>query len=468
LANDFVGDDKDQLLGNPVVTGHRITQAISTGVWAFRHANTNYYRPLQILVYMLFHAVFGFHAVPFHLFSVLLHAVNSVLVYRLGSQITGRPRAALASALLFAVHPIHTEVVDWIAAYPDLMVTSILLFGMWRFTRQKGPLRPLAIAGYSGIYLAALATKETGVMLPLLFLAYERICLSRRLPELKRKLPLYYAMLAVLGIYLVARRWALGSLAPAEHLFFQLTPLEFASSVVVIAAQYAGKLIFPGGLNFFHVFHPTMGFSLEFWIALAVLAAVAAAAVWRRTPAAMTFGIVWTALCLAPALNLTGVGQNVFAERYLYLPSAGFAWMAGLAWAWSAERHAAAAWAAGIAILCASSWQTLLRNADWRDDLTMLRKTVAQSPDAGIVHNNLAGLYVHRDEFDLALEQEREAVRCEPRSEIFHKQFGMLLELRDPRGAAREFEIASRLDPSDAEARNLLQEALQLARSQPR
>ena len=53
---------------------------------------------------------------------------------------------------------------------------------------------------------------------------------------------------------------------------------------------------------------------------------------------------------LAPVLNVTGVGQNVFAEHYLYLPSAAFAWIAGVAWQWWAERRKPAAWLVALLV----------------------------------------------------------------------------------------------------------------------
>ncbi|HUB81447.1 MAG TPA: glycosyltransferase family 39 protein [Bryobacteraceae bacterium] len=458
LVNDFVGDDKDQLLGNPVITQHEVGKAILTGVWAFRGASANYYRPLQILVYMLFHALFGFHAFAFHLFSVLVHAANTVLVYRLAVRIAGRERAAVPAALIFAVHPIHTEVVDWVAAYPDLVVTLIVLAGTWLFARQKGSPSAPSIAGHSALYLAALSVKETGVMLLPLYLAYEWIYLGRRFRELKRNLVLYAAMTGTFAIYLMGRWSALGSLAPTEQMFFQLTPAQFVMSATVTLAQYLWKLVYPSDLNFFHVFHPTVSISMAFLLALAILAALAVTVLRRLTSPTVMFSLVWTVLALAPALNITGVGQNVFAERYLYLPSAGFAWIAGLLWSWCEQRRAGPAWAAGLATLCIFSWQTAERNSDWRDDLTMLRKTAIQSPDAGVIHNNLAGLYVHRDEFDRALEQEREAVRCEPRSGLFHRQYGMLLLLHDPDAARKELETALRLEPSDVTAREVLEE----------
>lgn len=153
------------------------------------------------------------------------------------------------------------------------------------------------------------------------------------------------------------------------------------------------------------------------------------------------------------------MGQNVFAERYLYLPSAGFAWIAGLAWDWCAARRMGPAVAAGVLIVCAAAWQTMDRNPNWHDDFTLLSVTVKQSPSAGVLHNNLAGAYVDRNDLDHALAEERLAVQEEPRSAPFHKNLGLLLMARDPKAAIPEFERAQALDPGDGSLLGLLQEA---------
>jgi tetratricopeptide (TPR) repeat protein len=458
LSNGFVGDDKDQLIGNALVSSHRVAAAFGSGVWAFRGVQGNYYRPLQFVVYIVLHGLFGYEAAPFHLLMILLHVGNTLLVYLLSMRLTGRARIAVAAGALFAIHPIHTEAVDWIASLPDLMLTGIVTAAVWWFARHDAAPRGLRIAGHGALYLAALLTKETGVMLLPLYVAFELVFLRRPLRDLRRNAALYASMAAALAIYLAMRWSALGGLAPAQQTFHHLTPVEFASSAVVTAAQYVGTLVLPLGLNYFHVFHATGGITIALLLSAAVLAIVAVLAIRRTTPPAISYGILWIALALAPALNLTGVGQNVFAERYLCLPSVGYAWVAAIAWDWWAARQASLAWAAGLAILCAGAWQTMARNQDWRDDFTLLQVTLAQSPEAGILHNNMAGAYIDRNDPERALYEERLAVKYEPRSAPFHKNLGLILMARDPRAALAEFEEALRLQPNDAQLRGLLEQ----------
>jgi hypothetical protein len=450
LGNGFITDDQFQLLNNPVVTGAQsLTGTFGSGVWTFLGYRGNYYRPLQFVIYGLVYRAFGPSAFAYHALMVLLHALNGILVYfaarRLFSGRAGRSAAWLAAAL-FATHSIHTEAVDWIAALPDLFTTTLALTGLCAFAAEEASPNVLQTAMHCAIYLAALLTKETGAVLPALYAAYQWLRGARG------NRAMYAGMLAVFAGYLALRIQALGGLAPAQQTFFHLTPAEFAMSAIVLVAHYCFALIWPAGLNFFHVFHPVQGVSGELILALIALAALAWAA-WHwhtREPLAI-FALFWIAASIAPALNISGVGQNVFAERYLYLPSAGFCILAALAWQWLETSRPPWAWPAACAVLVAVSAVTIARNLDWKDDFTLLRTTLKQSPDAGYLHNLMAGAWVQRDQFQRALEEQKLAVHYEPQSAVFRKNLGNILLGFDPAAAAREFQAAIAVQPGSAE-----------------
>ena len=77
-------------------------------------------------------------AFSFHLVTILLHAGSTLLVYAVARRCLTDGRTAAASAALFAAHPIHTEVVDWIAAFPDAFVTAVVLAAFWWFVMRVG------------------------------------------------------------------------------------------------------------------------------------------------------------------------------------------------------------------------------------------------------------------------------------------------------------------------------------------
>src|SRR5205807_7357218 len=98
---------------------------------------TNYYRPIQMVLYMAFYYAFGFDPFRFHLVMLLLHAANTMLVYRLAKRFIPH-EAALVAGILFAVHPIHNEAVVWIAVLPDMLLTFETLIAVGLFARWEG------------------------------------------------------------------------------------------------------------------------------------------------------------------------------------------------------------------------------------------------------------------------------------------------------------------------------------------
>src|SRR5580698_540243 len=154
LLNGFITDDKLQVLANPLVTDiHKLPQLFGSGVWSFMGYQGNYYRPAPFLLYALLYSVFGANAAAFHCLLVILHAANTALVYALARRLFGQSiqGAAWIAAALFAVHPIHTEAVDWIAALPDVLLTTLALCGLLAFVRQNGLPNRLQTAGHCGL-----------------------------------------------------------------------------------------------------------------------------------------------------------------------------------------------------------------------------------------------------------------------------------------------------------------------------
>ncbi|HEX3877303.1 MAG TPA: hypothetical protein VHW24_09970, partial [Bryobacteraceae bacterium] len=178
LHSGFITDDQFQILSNPVVTGGKnLWTAFGSGVWEFLHYRGNYFRPLQFVIYGFMYRAFGAHAFPFHVLMALLHALNSALLLALARRLlSGAPAAvSYVAASLFAVHPIHTEAVNWIAALPDVLATTCALTGLLLFAAQNAAPTVAEALLHAAIYLAALLTKETGVVLLPLYFAYQRL-----------------------------------------------------------------------------------------------------------------------------------------------------------------------------------------------------------------------------------------------------------------------------------------------------
>jgi len=142
LFNGFVYDDDNQVLKNPYIRSfHYLREIFTTNVWSFKGASgvSNYYRPMMTLGYLVCYKLFGLRAYGFHLVSLLLHVLVVCLVFGLTERVTGDRVWAFAAGALFALHPIHTESVAWIAAVTDLELTFFISSPLVSFWLRRGP-----------------------------------------------------------------------------------------------------------------------------------------------------------------------------------------------------------------------------------------------------------------------------------------------------------------------------------------
>jgi len=183
MSNGFVWDDHEQVVMNATLRpGVPLLRLAGTNNWGLARAGVqeriNYYRPLQMVTYRLTAEVSGFDARAFHTVNLGLHILAVLLVFALFYKLTGRMALAFAGGALFAVHPIHTEAVDWIAALPDIGCTVCFLLAFLFFVLAQGagshtppdepPRRFLALflaASYAA-FAAALLWKETAIVIP--------------------------------------------------------------------------------------------------------------------------------------------------------------------------------------------------------------------------------------------------------------------------------------------------------------
>lgn len=463
LVNGFVYDDNTQVLNNPYVQDFaRLGDIFSTTVWSYVGAQgvTNYYRPMMTFSYLVIYQAFGPMAYPFHLASVLLHAGIVCLLFLVTVRLTMNRLLAMLAAGLFALHPIHTESVAWIAAVTDLQLTLFFLLAFWFYIQLAAPggaRRPAMQAAMTVSYILAIISKEQSLMLPVLATAYEH-CFreDRQETSFRQKAGRYYLLWLVTAAYLAFRVRFFGALAPVLQIS-DLTWSQTILSSIALVGQYMGKLLWPAELCAFYVFHRSSRLLdprvLAGVLALCVLA-ILFVILWKRARA-MAFALIWMTVTLAPVLNPRWMAANVFTERYLYLPSIGFCWLA--AWGWVSlweganlnpiRRRALV----GVLAVIAAAYTTRIvtRNRDWSDDVTLYAKTLAQSPDAYHIRNNLGTVLWKQGNVAGAEREWQKALALSPKNAIVLNNLGLVKSHQKKYEEAIEFfQRATRMKPS--------------------
>jgi Flp pilus assembly protein TadD len=392
LSNGFVWDDHRQIVMNPAVQAAApLTPLVTTDARFpnFDSANqTTVYRPLQMLTYRGVVGLFGASALAFHVCSVAFALAGALAGLWLFWLLTRSLPTAFAAAALFAVYPVHTEAVDWIAALPDLGCGLFFLLAFALYVVRR---KPLSLAAFA----VALLWKETAVVFPLLLVVYLLLQPSAtRVRDCLKGSAWYWAILAV---YLGVRAYVLGSIAHSPRTWL-LGPLQFVLTVAHLTLSYWVKLAVPVGLSAYYLLHPVRSIADPRVPLTVLLVGCVAAGVYllRRTWLAL-FAIAWVILALLPALDLNALGRNAFTERYLYLPSAGFCLLVALGAAWLVGRLPAklrrpVAAVALAAVVAAFTAETVTRNPDWKDDMSLFTATLPFAMDSPFVHVMVASL----------------------------------------------------------------------------
>ena len=408
VAYPFVWDDEVIVVENRQIQSLGNLPRIFTS-HAFAGADTalgvsgvaEYYRPAWIASLAVDQAIWKGRAFGFHLTNVLLHALAAVLVAWLALELLGNAAAALVAGALFALHPAHAEAVAWVSARNELLlgaftVLAFLAYVRWR--RRGGAVDAvLAIAAF----LVALLSKETAVVLPALALLFEWTAArsgAARAGErggARRWLgPL--ALAAVAAAFWAVRSRLVAPLPLPETLG---TRLLAAPAILFTDLRL---LLVPVGLRVFHLFDPPRSLADPFvafgLLTIAVLV-VLLLRLRRRLPVA-ALGLGWMLVALLPVSGIAGFPRPTpIAERYLYLPSVGWALLATsvlaplLASRGARERGA---WAVTAAVAVAFAGLALVHGLAWRSPFALMTRLTREAPTLAIGHDGL-GLVQRRE-----------------------------------------------------------------------
>ena len=150
LSFDFVYDDEFQVLRNPWIHDwSKVGKFFTTDVWAFARSGVtaNYYRPFHMIAHAVGYSLSGLRPEGYHLINIMLHMISTLLVAWIALRLTKDKSVAVLGSLIFALHPIHTESVTWIAAVPDPLCAVFYLGALYLYIGDiEGRRSPWAMA----------------------------------------------------------------------------------------------------------------------------------------------------------------------------------------------------------------------------------------------------------------------------------------------------------------------------------
>jgi len=424
--NDFIWDDDLLVIRNEYIRSFRhIIDIFLTDVHRFGNIRSNFYRPTQTLTYMIDYTFWKLNPHGYHITSALIHILNGALlyitffsiIYRLRSSQPSKHIArtrylALATAVLWVVHPIHTQCVSYISGRADLLATTFILLTIYSYiTARKKYITFI-------FFFFALISKETSLITPILLIGYDAICEPQKRYALSNIKPKerYLPFLIMVVVFIILRCTVIkfpGApfMEPKVDLYSRF--LTNVKAIMILL----GLLCLPLYLSMTrNIPWEITVFDIKIFTSMVFLFLVIFYAVSQRKKDRLSaFGIMWFFTAYLPTMNIFPINANV-SEHWMYIPSMGFFLIISFLFldrfllTWNTKINAA------LVIMLAAfyGYLTIMRNVDWQNEITFYHKTLKDGSNSARVHYNLGNAYGLKDMYDEAEKHYRIALDLIP------------------------------------------------------
>lgn len=368
-----------------------------------------YYRPLLMATFIFDKFAWGFQESFMHLENILLHTINVILVFLIARKISATQNhddgsIALAAALLFALHPINTEAVNWLSGRTDILAGAFVLMSLFfLLIALSDNCRSYCVLAAGSCFLGCLA-KETAVFfypaalaLILLVDGGSPFRPSDILSSIRKRFAFHAIFTVACGAYLLVRQLAFargdsGITHAAKGVIGSESNLLYTLKVIFKASGfYVKKLFYPFPLNFGIV--KVSNYYIVVGIVLIIVLIYLAG---RRNTVAALFIASFIVGSSAFLVAISRMAWTPLAERYMYIPCAMFSIAMVFVAASAARRYRLER---GLVLFSSllfsvSAYATVSRNIVWQDNLTLFQDTVNKSPEFQTAKNDLAAALI--------------------------------------------------------------------------
>jgi hypothetical protein len=350
-----------------------------------------------------FNWTLGLGVAGFHILNIAVHALNAALIYQVGRRLTVHHGAALAAALLFALHPAQVEAVTYVSGRSSSLMASFYLASLLVYLRG-GHWAVSAV-----LFVLAAATKETALTLPAALLLCE-LARSTAWKEIVRRQAAHWILLAAGVVFVMLNERYF------ELVAFGFTRRDVADNLLTQVggiSYLAGRLIGLQGANIDPALPVLTQWSAPLALQAVLLGALVAFGIANlRARPWIAFGVLWFFLQLAPTNSLVP-RLDVANDRQLYLASWGLFFAISVQVAQLRLHHRLASGTAG-ALLLAFGAASVHRQLDYRSEIALWEADARKAPWNARAHNNLGYAYQQAGRLDAARASYQAALTMDP------------------------------------------------------
>lgn len=509
FQNSLVWDDYDLIVNWPEIRSWE-----NIPKFLMEATNPNYpdtYRPIRYIFSIFMYQISGTNPTGYHIATLLLHIAATLLIYSIIRTLTKDTKIPFITALLFGVHPIHTEAITWISSGMDMIGVVFMLSSITLVLQPQ-----IRHRLWLSIIFAVLAyfTLEITVVLPFLLALVIRIKNRHHTQTIKYSTIFPYVLLAMLYLFI---RWrAIGIQEVFGHIDGRADRTFFLMMHAVVV--YIQTLIAPIHLTINHMLHTgipsfmieigdafptTLTFVRSITIAdphvllgISIITGSMCGFVfyWSRAPL-VSFALGWMMITFLPVMNIIP-GHTLMAERYAYLPSVGFCLIVAIISTkllTITKNHKTHMLVIGMLVCLILSYtvRTIQRNRDWKNGITLWETATDQNhysyiaftalgkqyvaanefekainaykhvlhffPEQKMVIGYLTELYIHERRYTDAIDLIRSVILLRPQeAEIWIKLGDVYRLIPDPENASAAYKTAQKLDPDNSMVRTRL------------
>jgi len=462
LNNGFIYDDiatikENFAIRNPENIGVFFTNTINTAGSSQVLQKT--YRPLVMTTFALNYWIGKFNVAGY---NILFHTANAVLIYiliilLLGMELNISQKKinvmAFFASLLFAVHPVNTEAVNYIWQRSELMASFFYLLAVVTFIRYRG--KTLQYVLLTVFYIMALISKEMAVTLPFILMLIDWYFMAGFNKRIffnhfnKRYLPLIVITLTY-SIYRLTGFGFFGDISdPSKEGVFNY----FITQSRVIL-KYFQLIIIPVGFSIDHNFPVSRSIFdgkviMSFIIIIIIILVGNYLAKYSKTTSLF---MLWFFIILIPTSTVISLYPIIMNDHRIYLAGAGiitaiiillFSYLPGKKFIIIVT---------GM-VLVLFSFLTIRRNIDWKDDISLWSATIKVSPGSFRAHDALGAAYLERGMLDEALKEKQKAIEINPNNVALYMNRGIAYGMKGQlENAMNDFDKAIELNPEDTDA----------------
>jgi len=464
LGNSFIWDDQAFVVHNPAIKTllnfkYFFTDHLTT---ALGELARDVYRPITTLSYAIDYFVWALNAFGYHLINVIFHSLNGVLVFILLNLIFGNLSIALIGGLIFVSHPVQTEVVSWISGRSSVLFTFFYLSSFIFYIKSRKDQRRKIYLMSLILFALSIFSKEMAITLPAILMLYDLHFAGWN--RVKSRTLKYFPYFAIAAFYMCLRILLVKQVGQfvgwgSSYSTF-LTMCRVLSDYVII-------LIWPAKLCAVGYDMPMAKSILEPHVLLSVSAIVFVLAMlpflFKRLKT-LSFSIFFFFITLLPVLNIIPI-KALKAERFLYLPSIGFCVLVSfliLRLAKKFDKPRVGSFSiimlVPIILIMAYGARTIIRNQDWKNEITIGRAAFEAYPACAWSITTLGQNYFERDNYPEAIKYLEKALLYAKDYDLAHHLLGMCyLKTGRYEEAASEFRRVLEINPdSNVTVRNFL------------